>query len=195
MVSTCTSSLPHVRTRMPRWSDSDDSSDDSGRDTETESTDDSTTTTDEEGDECSTDDQSKKDVCSAKLVIGLAFLLGAALLLLAWWMRSRDEAPGGGKQVDTTSTSSASSESSPHTPPADPSPTSPATTESGQSRIADSAGNTSSTCFPLRPGEVPSSGAPTGSREDWWCKNEEMYGFLGEYSSRWLSSFSWSHVD
>lgn len=58
--------------------------------------------------------------------------------------------------------------------------TSVSSTSSSPPKPIGSTSSNSSTCFPFNSKGFTDGKVPEMSRKDWWCEDEEMYGFLGE---------------
>ncbi|GAA5882841.1 hypothetical protein JCM16303_002489 [Sporobolomyces ruberrimus] len=108
--------------------------------------------------------------------VGLALILVAAMVLVVPWsgerssnsLKPRSRLP---EDVATSVVREADSPSSSIGPAA--SWNDAVQLKSGKARQEDDA------CFPLRSGLVSTSGPPGLSRDEWWCKDSELYGFLG----------------
>lgn len=109
--------------------------------------------------------------------VGLALILVAALVLVAPWsgerssnsLKPRSHLP---EDVATSVVREADSPSSSIGPAA--SSNNAVQLKIGKARQEDDV------CFPLRSGLASTSGPPGLSRDEWWCKDSELYGFLGE---------------
>ncbi|GAA5882839.1 hypothetical protein JCM16303_002488 [Sporobolomyces ruberrimus] len=114
--------------------------------------------------------------CSAGVLAGLALSLVGALVLLAWWMKQRD-ADGPATQSDSPEATVKTSSEVTSTSSSSSSPTS-ASIDSIQLQT-DKSTSEDNACFPLQSEPLSTSSAPSQFREEWWCKDSELFGFLG----------------